>query len=174
LIINGLSNLDMKPTESTGELLARITNTMLIIKGSYATYENKIKATQHEANRGYLDATATKWKNNFVKNVMQFFKMQLFRAALPGDICMVETQHDQNSITLDNMYRSQPTPREKADPNSQKLSPPSTRRATLTPRMMKMRLQPFRTGGTRDSPTKPRSQTQCNLAIDDKTCAGNN
>jgi hypothetical protein len=31
----------MKPNESTGELLARITNTMVIIKESYATYENK-------------------------------------------------------------------------------------------------------------------------------------
>jgi len=31
----------MKPGESTGELLARITNTMVIIKDSYASYENK-------------------------------------------------------------------------------------------------------------------------------------
>jgi hypothetical protein len=34
----------MKPNESTGELLARITNTMVIIKESYATYENKVEA----------------------------------------------------------------------------------------------------------------------------------
>jgi len=36
-IINGLSNLLMKANKSTGELLARITNTMVIIKESYAT-----------------------------------------------------------------------------------------------------------------------------------------
>ncbi len=41
MIMEGLSNLAMKPGESTGELLARITNTMVIIKESYASYENK-------------------------------------------------------------------------------------------------------------------------------------
>jgi len=40
-IIDGLSNLAMKPNESMGELLARIINTMVIIKESYAAYENK-------------------------------------------------------------------------------------------------------------------------------------
>ncbi len=34
MIMEGLSNLAMKPGESTGELLARITNTMVIIKDS--------------------------------------------------------------------------------------------------------------------------------------------
>jgi hypothetical protein len=41
-IIDGLSNLAMGPNETTGELLTRITNTMAIIKESYAAYENKI------------------------------------------------------------------------------------------------------------------------------------
>jgi len=36
---------------------------------------------------------------------MQFFKMQLFRAALPGDIRKVVAQHNQNTITLDDMYQ---------------------------------------------------------------------
>jgi hypothetical protein len=52
-----------------------------------------------------LDATATKQKNNSINNMMQFFKMQLFRAALSGDIRKVVAQHDQNSITLDDMYK---------------------------------------------------------------------
>jgi hypothetical protein len=39
----------MKPNKLTGELLARITNTMVIIKESYATYENKVEAPQHNA-----------------------------------------------------------------------------------------------------------------------------
>jgi hypothetical protein len=95
----------MKPNKLTGELLARITNTMVIIKESYATYESKVEAPQHNANGGYLDTTATKWKHNSVNNVMQFFKMQLFWAALPGDIRKVMVQHDQNSITLDDMYQ---------------------------------------------------------------------
>ncbi len=32
----------MRPNETTGELLARITNTMEIIKESYAAYDNKV------------------------------------------------------------------------------------------------------------------------------------
>jgi hypothetical protein len=40
-IIDVLSNLAMGPNETTGEILARITNTMVIIKESYAAYENR-------------------------------------------------------------------------------------------------------------------------------------
>jgi len=78
LIIDGLSNLAMSLNKTTGELLARITNTMVIIKESYMAYENKVEAPPQDGNWGYLDATATKWKNDLVNNVMQFFKMQLF------------------------------------------------------------------------------------------------
>jgi len=114
LIIDGHSNLAMKPNKSTGELLARITNTMVIIKESYMAYENKVAApANHDTNRGYLEATATKWRNDSVNNTMQFFKMHLFRAALPGDICKIVAQHDQNTMTLDDMYQiATPTQRE--------------------------------------------------------------
>jgi hypothetical protein len=61
LIIEGLSNLAMKPYESTGELLARITNTMVIIKDSYTNYENKVAPpAHHDINGGYALDTATK------------------------------------------------------------------------------------------------------------------
>jgi len=105
-IIDSLSILATKPNESTGELLARITNTMVIIKESYAAYENKVAAlAHHDTNGGYSEATTTKWRNKSVNNTMQFFKMQLFQAALPGDICKVVAQHNQNTMTLDNMYQ---------------------------------------------------------------------
>jgi hypothetical protein len=82
--IDGLSNFTIKPNESMGELLARITNTMVIIKESYTAYENKVAAPAYQdANGGYLEALATKWRNDSVNNAMQFFKMQLFRAAFP-------------------------------------------------------------------------------------------
>jgi hypothetical protein len=103
LIIDGLSNLAMSLNETIGELLVRITNTMVIIKESYTAYENKVEAPPQDGNRGYLDATATKWKS--VNNVMPFFKIQLFRAALPGDIHKVVAQHNQNTITLEDMYQ---------------------------------------------------------------------
>ena len=103
LIIDGLSNLTMGLKETTGELLARITNTMVIIKESYAAYENKVEAPTQDGpgGVGYLEATATKWKNDAVNNMLQFFKMQLFRAALPGDLRKAVAQHNQNMITLD-------------------------------------------------------------------------
>jgi hypothetical protein len=58
-----------------------------------------------DTNWGYLEATATKWRNDSVNNAMQFFKMQLLRAALPGDIHKVIAQHDPNTMTLDDMYQ---------------------------------------------------------------------
>jgi hypothetical protein len=97
----------MVSNEMTGELLARITNTMVIIKESYAAYENKIEepAQDGQGNVGLLDATATQWKNDAVNNMLQFFKIQLFRAAQPRDLRKAVTQHNQNTITLDDMYQ---------------------------------------------------------------------
>ncbi len=54
MIMEGLSNQAMKPGESTGELFARITNTMVIMKDSYASYENKPAApAHHDVNNGF-------------------------------------------------------------------------------------------------------------------------
>ncbi len=107
-IIDGLSNLAIGPNETTGELLARITNTM-VIKESYAAYDNKVPEPPTDAHglghEGLLENTATQWKNDTVNNMLQFFKMQLFRASLPGDLKKAVAQHDQTTITLDDMYQ---------------------------------------------------------------------
>jgi hypothetical protein len=50
LIIDGLSNLATGLNETMGELLARITNTMVIIKENYAAYENKVEAPLQDGN----------------------------------------------------------------------------------------------------------------------------
>jgi hypothetical protein len=73
-----------------------------------------VAAPAHNANRGYLEAAATKWRNNSVNNVMQFSKMQLFWAALPGGIGKVLAQHDQNTMTLDDMYQTATTTKREA------------------------------------------------------------
>ncbi len=108
-IIDGLSNLAMGPSETTGELLAWITNLMVIIKESYAAYDNKVPEPPTDAHGlGHvrlLENTATQWKNDMVNNMLQFFKMQLFRASLPGDLRKAVDQHDQTTITLDDMYQ---------------------------------------------------------------------
>jgi hypothetical protein len=67
---------------------------MVIVKESYAAYENKVEEPNQDGqgNMGLLDATATKWKNDAVNKMFQFFKMQLFRAALPGYLRKAVTQ----------------------------------------------------------------------------------
>jgi len=99
----------MGPSETTGELLARITNHMVIIKESYAAYDNKVPEPLTDAHGlghvGLLENTATQWKNDMVNNMWQFFKMQLFQASLPGDLRKAVAQHDQTTITLDDMYQ---------------------------------------------------------------------
>jgi hypothetical protein len=106
MIIEGLSNLAMKPYESTGELLARINNTIVILKDSYARYENKPAApAHHDINGGCTMDTATRWKNEAMNNAAQFLKMQLFRAALPADLQKVVAQRNPNTLTLDDMYQ---------------------------------------------------------------------
>jgi hypothetical protein len=89
-IIDGLSNLAMGPNETTGELLARITNLMVIIKESYAAYDNKVPEPPTDAHGlghvGLLENMVTHRKNNKVNNMLQFFKMQLFQGLLTSTI----------------------------------------------------------------------------------------
>ncbi len=106
MIMEGLSNLAMKPGESTGELLARITNTMVIIKESYASYENKPPAPANfDVNNGFTMPVCRQWKDDVLNNTQQFLKMQLFRAALTPELRKVVAQRDPNNMTLDDMYQ---------------------------------------------------------------------
>ena len=106
MIMEGLSNLAMKLGESTGELLARITNTMVIIKESYASYENKPPAPANfDVNNGFTMPVCRQWKDDVLNNTQQFLKMQLFRAALTPELRKVVAQRNPNNMTLDDMYQ---------------------------------------------------------------------
>jgi hypothetical protein len=106
MIMEGLSNLAMKPGESTGELLARITNTMVIIKESYASYENKPPVPANfDVNNGFTMLVCRQWKDDVLNNTQQFLKMQLFRAALTPELRKVVAQRNPNTMTLDDMYQ---------------------------------------------------------------------
>jgi hypothetical protein len=106
MIMEGLSNLAMKPGESTGELLARITNTMVIIKESYANYENKPPAPANfDVNNGFTMPVCRQWRDDVLNNTQQFLKMQLFRAALTPELRKVVAQRNPNNMTLDDMYQ---------------------------------------------------------------------
>lgn len=102
--MKGLSNLAMKPNEDMRDLINRITDTMVIIKESYSNYQNKVLCPHHDLNGGWLDATGEKYKSDTVNNLMNFLKMQLFRAAHPNDIRNVVLQKDPDTITLAQMY----------------------------------------------------------------------
>jgi hypothetical protein len=123
--------------ETTGELLARITNTMVIIKESYAAYENKVEAPPQDGpgGVGYLEATATQWKNEAVNNMLQFFKMQLFRAALPRDLqkAVLDTTKIRSRWTTCTRWR--PTLKGSQDPKPLDPWQPLMRIATRRPRM---------------------------------------
>jgi hypothetical protein len=96
----------MKPGESTGELLARITNTMVIIKDSYASYENKPPAPANfDVNNGFTMPVCRQWKDDVLNNTQQFLKMQLFWAALMPELRKVVAQRNPNTMTLDDMYQ---------------------------------------------------------------------
>ncbi len=89
--------------ETASALLNRVTNIMMIIKESYVTCQNKVQAPLNDANGWYLAATAEKYKNNTVNNVMKFIKMQLFWTALPHELRSVVAQKDHATITLEVM-----------------------------------------------------------------------
>jgi hypothetical protein len=90
--------------ETASALLNRVTNIMIIIKESYVTCQNKVQAPLNDANGWYLAATAEKYKNNTVNNVIKFIKMQLFWTALPHGLRSVVAQKDHATITLEVMY----------------------------------------------------------------------
>jgi hypothetical protein len=106
MIMEGLSNLAMKPGESTGELLAQITITMVIIEDSYASYENKpATPAHHDVNNGFTMPVCRQWRDEALNNAQQFLKMQLFRAALTPELRKVVAQRNLNTMTLDDMYQ---------------------------------------------------------------------
>jgi hypothetical protein len=52
---------------------------MVIIKDSYASYENKSAApAHHDVNNGYTMLVCRQWRDEVLNNAQQFLKMQLF------------------------------------------------------------------------------------------------
>jgi hypothetical protein len=82
LIMEGLSNLTMKPNEDTRDLINRIADTIVIIKESYINYRNKVARPHQDLNGGWLDATGEKYNSDIVNNLQPD---ELFQdATVPG------------------------------------------------------------------------------------------
>ncbi len=78
----------------------------MIIKDSYASYENKPAAPANfDVNNGFTMPVCRQWRDEALNNAQQFLKMQLFQAALTPELRKVVAQRNPNTMTLDNMYQ---------------------------------------------------------------------
>ncbi len=102
-------------------MLSRITNTMVILKDNYASYENKPAALAHnDVNEGFTIPTARRWRDEALNKVTQFLKMQLFRAAIPANLQKVVAQRNPNTLTLNDIYQIATDNQRKAGPKIKK------------------------------------------------------
>jgi hypothetical protein len=105
LILEGLSNLAMKPNEMTNELLPRITRTTRVIKESFADYRGVTPHPHNDRNDGISNHAFWTFKKQYIAMMFNFFKMNLFKAALTPELRSVFAQQDQETMMIKNMYQ---------------------------------------------------------------------
>jgi hypothetical protein len=72
----------MKPNEMTKELLTRITRTVKVIKESFEDYGAITLDPHNNINHGISNQTFQTFKRQYINMMFNFFKMNLFKAAL--------------------------------------------------------------------------------------------
>ena len=105
LILEGLSNLAMKPNETTNELLTRITRTTRVIRESFDDYEAKIPYPLNNQNDGISNHSFWRFLRQYHAMWINFFKMNLFKAALTPELRSVVVQQEQETIIINRMYQ---------------------------------------------------------------------
>ncbi len=95
----------MKPNETTNELLTRITRTTRVIRESFDEYEAKIPYPHNDINGGISNAAFRRFLRQYDAMWVNFFKMNLFKAALTPELRSVVAQQDQETITIKKMYQ---------------------------------------------------------------------
>jgi hypothetical protein len=105
LILEGLSNLAMKSNETTNELLTRITRTTRVIRESFDAYDAKIPYPHSDINGGISNAAFRRFLRQNDAMWVNFFKMNLFKAALTPELRSVVAQQEQETITIKRMYQ---------------------------------------------------------------------
>jgi hypothetical protein len=78
LILEGLSNLAMKPNENTNELLTRINRTTRVIRESFDDYDAKIPYPHNDRNNGISNHSFPRFLRQYHAMWINFFKMNLF------------------------------------------------------------------------------------------------
>jgi hypothetical protein len=105
LILEGLSNLAMKPNETTNELLTRITRTTRVIRESFDDYGAKIPYPHNDVNGRISNHSFRRFLRQYDSMWINFFKMNLFKAALTPELRSVVAQQEQETITIKRMYQ---------------------------------------------------------------------
>jgi hypothetical protein len=105
LILEGLSNLDMKPNETTNELLTCITRTTRVIRESFDDYDAKIPYPHNDRNDGISNHSFQRFLRQYDALWINFFKMNLFKATLTPELRSVVAQQEQETITIKKMYQ---------------------------------------------------------------------
>ncbi len=94
LILEGLANLAMKLNKTTNELLTRITRTVRVIKESFENYGAITPDPHNDINHGISNQTFRSFKRQYTAMIFNFFKMNLFKAALTPELRAVGAQQD--------------------------------------------------------------------------------
>jgi hypothetical protein len=95
----------MKPSETTNELLMRITCTTRVIKESFVEYGAITPDPLNDQNDGISNAAFHNFKKQYTAMMFNFFKMNLFKAALTPELRSVIAQQDQDTMTIKKMYQ---------------------------------------------------------------------
>jgi hypothetical protein len=139
LILEGLLNLAMKPTKTTNEVISRITRTVKVIKESFEDYRGVIPHPLNNFNDGISNhafRTFKRWHNAMMLN---FFKMNLFKATLTPELRALVAQQDPETLKIKTMYwvatTAQREGKSKAPASKSKMTKPR-----LTWRMMRKTL----------------------------------
>jgi hypothetical protein len=92
LIQEGLASLAKKPSETTNELLTRITCTTRVIKESFAEYGGITPDPLNNWNDGISNHSFRNFKKQYTAMMFNFLKMNLFEAALTPELRSVVAQ----------------------------------------------------------------------------------
>jgi hypothetical protein len=104
LILEGLSNLAMKPNETTNELLTQITRTVRVIKESFENYRAITLDLLNDINHGVSNQTFRTFKWQYTAMMFNFFTMNLFKVALTPELQAVVAQQGQEQMMIKKMY----------------------------------------------------------------------
>ncbi len=92
-------------TQRSIELLTRITRTTRVIRESFDEYDAKIPYPHNDVNGGISNAAFRRFLRQYDAMWINFFKMNLFKAALTPELRSVVAQQEQDTITIKKMYQ---------------------------------------------------------------------